>query len=188
MESRGRTNNSNGYKNISGSKRIEGDKWYYFIIHSIFSGIIFFFFAINLGLLSNSSETISELISINFFFVILIVFVVSVISSILGRVISYYFIKTIIVYVPRYISMKKNKPFNLKEMRRFWELNTGINKMGYLFLIASLLSSLFFSIGALTIVQSKIFGTSNIYTLVTTYFVLMVVVQVLARYLVQRRL
>ncbi|MCP4651530.1 MAG: hypothetical protein GY853_15820 [PVC group bacterium] len=149
--------------------RVEGDAIYYFAIHNLFSAVFFFAFTLGMDIYTQQTEMLSELLSFSFLELILTIFGLLLLSGIIGRFFAFFFLKAMFGIVIG------------REMKKFGELNDGLNKISFSFIIASFVSAILFAVGALSIVQSKIFGQMTFWTLVFTYVMIKVVVFVLVR-------
>ena len=140
-------------------KRFEGDQLIYYIIHSIIATFIFIFIALQLDFFSLKENTIEYLFTWRFLSLIFIVFLWSLISSLIARVIGYFLLLGI---------YKHSIP------RSFFELNLrGINRLGLRYILAQFIIAILWSIGAMTILQNQIFGTNeDVFTLIIMYVVI----------------
>lgn len=142
--------------------RMEGESIYYFTLHNIFSMLIFMTI-INLGGYVNVYQTWTDAISLEFLVDIMRIFGLYIFSGILGRAFGFLFI--------RWHSKRREK-----ESKKFNELDKGINKMSYIWIISLLIGAILFVIGAYTGLQQIIFGTINIGTIIITYLVVKIII------------
>lgn len=156
--------------------RVEGDALYYFFWHNLFSLVIFFAFALNLGLFEHQTETISDLISVEFLSLVLIIFGISLLSGLMGRIMAYLIVRL-------YFNIARQS-----ETKTFGEFNTGINKLSFSFLIQTFLSSVIFATGIIFILQSKLFDSNSIWALLATYIIVKIAVFLLTRLISETKL
>ncbi|KKL54465.1 hypothetical protein LCGC14_2265140 [marine sediment metagenome] len=137
--------------------RASGDAILYFFLHNIISLIFFFALTINLDIYSGTDIMMSYVFSGEFWYMALVqVFLIYILSSVIGRVMAYL---TINLYC------------NIKErpMKRWSELNRGINKLGLVFLLTGIVTSIIYSLGLVAILQNAIFNENTLITLIIIY-------------------
>lgn len=155
-------------KNIAGEKerksgRVEGDLLTYFIAHNIISVFFFFVFTVYFGIYIGKERLISFVFQKEFWeMTIFQVFPIGIVSSIIGRITAYYIMK---LYYDRKNRRRKMK----KSMKRWNELNSGINRLGLAFFLAMLITSIIFSLGLIGILQFMIFNEKTLLTLIAIY-------------------
>ncbi|KKN04918.1 hypothetical protein LCGC14_1092580 [marine sediment metagenome] len=156
------------------AERISGDLYLYFILHTIFSILVFFIFTVGLFkiyIYEIKEITIGFLFGADFWELVFQIFAMYIISSIMGRIAGYYAIKG-------YCKRKK------KAMKRWGELNSGINKVGLVFISSALLTSFLYSLGIIAILQDRIFDENSFLTLLGTYILLKLGVLFFVRWIV----
>jgi len=135
--------------------RAKGDLLMYYILHSCLSAILFLTIAIQLDLLGLKQDTITYLFGVEYWSLVLLTFFWSIIASVIGRILAYLFLQGL---------------YWKKATKNVWELNTkGLNKMSFRWFIALFITSILWTIGALTIIQNSLFG--NIEDAVSMIFV-----------------
>jgi len=140
--------------------RVEGDAIWFFLLHNVISVMIFFGFAYIIGLFDERTELLSEIFSMEFVESILIIFGLSLLAGILGRVLGYFVLRAIFNFGYK------------REIKKFGEFNSGLNKISFSFIITAFISSLLFGVGAITIIQWKLFDDQTFLSLLVTYFVI----------------
>ena len=142
------------------AERINGDLLLYFCLHTIFS--VLFFFILTVGVFKiyiNKIEdvTFGFIFSEDFWGLVFKIFGMYIISTIIGRGTAYYIINA-------YFKKQKGKA-----MKRWGELNSRINKIGLVLIISAFLTSVFYAVGIIIILQDKIFNENSLLTLIATY-------------------
>lgn len=133
----------------------------YFLIHNTISMFLFFLFAALLGLFDQRTEVISDLFSDYYLPFYGTTLFLMLLFGILARVITYF-----LIMAPFYKYVLK------KTVREFYALNDGINKLSFGFVISTFLNAFFFTVGALTIIQSAIFKSNTLLTLILAYMLM----------------
>jgi len=139
---------------------------YYFLFHNLISIMLFFFIALQLRLFESQSSEISHLLSIAYVQLVLLIFGISLLSGIIGRIFAYVLIKMI---------------FKKKPIKTIGEFNRGINKISMSYLLSTFLSAIIFSIGAFAILQNMLFNEDSLFTLIATYTVIKIGVYLATR-------
>ena len=151
---------------IISSERASGDLLGYFILHNMISVFFFFVFTISVGIYVGQDITLGYVVSSEFWeLTVFRIFPLSVISSIVGRVTAFYVIKGYYKYVDRNRRVKR-------VMKRWSEMNKGINRMGIKFLITALITSFFYSTGVIMLLTYMVFDETTLLPLVLIYSVL----------------
>ena len=164
-------------KNYSGkSERVTGDLIWYFCLHNLISVFFFFLFTISFDLYMGQELMLSDIFSKEFWGMVLLqVFPLSILSSIVGRGSAYYMING-------YIKLKYHKRRVKKSIKRWSELNRGINKLGLVFLITALITSIIYSLGLVGILQYALFSEETLLTLIVVYIGLKIGIFYLVRW------
>lgn len=145
------------------SERVTGDLIWYFALHNLISVGFFFFFTIGLDLYMGQDLMLSDLFSKEFWeLVILQIFPLSIISSLIGRASAY-------LSINGFIKLKNRKRRVKKSTKRWSELNRGINRLGLVFFITALITSVIYSLGLVGILQYAIFSEETLLTLIMVY-------------------
>jgi hypothetical protein len=141
--------------------RFEGDRIYYFALHNILSAVLFFWIGYAIDLFSQRTQIIEELFKISFIEFYIQVFALNLLTSLFARFITYVILYLLIVR------------WRQKDMKKFGEINTGIDSLNFTFLLAILLGSFLFAIGVLVILQNLLFGgTESFLILLVCYFIM----------------
>ncbi|MHA1502436.1 MAG: hypothetical protein ACTSSB_11350 [Candidatus Heimdallarchaeota archaeon] len=148
------------------NRRVQGDSLYYFCFHNLISILLFFLFALNLKLFESQSDEISQILSIGYVQLLFMIFGISLLCGILGRIIAYILLKMVF----------KNKP-----IKTFGEFNQGINKISMSYLLSTFVSAVIFSIGAFAILQNVLFDEESLFTLMATYIIIKIGVYLATR-------
>ena len=160
------------YQKERSIRRSEGDRWVYYIFHSFFTALFFIVIAIYFDFFAMKSELVTDLFTWGFFMAIIWVFIVSIGANLVARVFAWFLIRGI---------------YRNTASKNIWELNsTGINKIGIRYIIAIFITSLIFCIGAVVIIQEKIFGTTEdeIVSLIVIYLVIKIFVFITTKVLI----
>jgi len=146
--------------------RVSGDAIWYFFLHNSISLFIFFGFILQLGLFDRQSDTITDLLSWSYAELVLTLFGISLLAGLLGRIFGYFILRLI---------------FRKNPIKKIGEFNQGINKLGFSFLISTMISSVLFSIGATAVLQEAIFNEDTLFTLIATYVIIKICVFLITR-------
>lgn len=156
------------------SERATGDLITYFAFHNLISVLLVFILTVSFKIYISKIEdvTIWFIFGRKFWeLVFLRIFPIIIISSVFGRITAYLLINAIYSY-------------QKKSTKRWTELNRGLNKMGFAFIITALITAFFYSIGIITVLQDKIFNEKTLLTLIGTYVILKLGVYFGVRWLV----
>ncbi len=145
-------NKMNDRRNRRHKESTKGDKIIYTIIHNILSLILFFTITFALNLYGEKSSSIGFMFKREFWSMVIQVFGVYIVAGVTARVTSYFIIKYI-----------------FKDIRRFGDLNTGINKLSITYIITAFFTSIVFSLGIILLIQDVLFVTETIFTLIISY-------------------
>lgn len=148
-----------------------GDKNLYFLFHNLLSVGIFYYLV---GIYSIVPYYyLFNIITPNFLQNVGLVFVFSLVSAIFSRVLIFIFLKRVFF---KYI-VKGSK------VRRWDDLNQGINKMDGTWILAIFFSSLAFMIGATFLLDAMLFSNSenNLFTLMISYLIIKIVIIIIVR-------
>lgn len=154
--------------------RAKADRLAYYIFHSSLGAIIFLSLAIQLDLLGLRTDAITYLFTLEYWSLVLLTFFWSIIASVVGRIIAYLFLQGL---------YWKNATKN------FWELNSkGLNKMSFRWFIALFLTAIIWTIGALAIIQNKVFGnTEDIVSMIIIYLTVKFVIFITTKVIVDAK-
>lgn len=144
-------------------KRVEGEILIYALFHNTLSGLLFILITTSMGIYELRVDNISILLTSQFLSMIFTIFVVSLITGIIGRFFAFFTLKFIFSYC--------NKP-----MKKFGEINRGINKIGMVFLVSTLITSFLFALGIIAILENMIYDKTTILTLFATYLIIKITV------------
>jgi len=143
----------------------EGDKFWFFVFHNLISIAVFFWIAIAVDLFEKQADSLFDIFSFSFVYFLFEVLLISVISGFFGRILTYIPLKLWYNYVSR------------KEIKSFGQINKGVNEMlSMSYIISTLLSSIIFALGALTIIQSKLFEEDTLGTLILSYLIIKITI------------
>ena len=127
--------------------RAEGDKTVYYILHSLFTVLFFIVIGMYFDFFTMKSGLVTDLFTWSFFMAIIYVFIASITTNMVARYFAYKMLQGI---------------YRKSATKNFWVLNsTGYNKIGLRYFLATLMTSLIFCVGAVYILQEKIFGTAE---------------------------
>jgi len=148
-----------------------GDKPLYFFLHNVISMFMFFWLTEFFKIYPEFS--LFNIFSAEFLQKIGLVFVFSLIAGVSGRIITFFFLKKIFFkYIVKGV-----------KVQRWRSLNQGLNRMDGAWIIAMLLSSIAFMIGATILLQALFFPGSenNLLTLMITYLIVKLVILIISR-------
>ncbi len=145
-------------------ERVTAEGLWYFILHNIMSIVIFFILTISFELYGEKNSDIAFLFDIEYWKLVFTIFSILLISGIFSRIFSYIFLVIFFKYARKRI------------MRKFGDLNTGVNKIGFPFLITALIAAIAYSLGVVLILQQAIFSQQTFWTLVATYVIIKIVI------------
>lgn len=151
-------------------KRFEGDQLVYYLIHSIIATFIFIYIALQLDFFSLKENTIEYLFTWRFLALIFIVFLWSLVSSMIARIIGYF----LLLGIYKHSIPKSFFAINLK----------GINRLGLRYLLALFITSVLWSLGAITILQDQIFENEDIFSLIIMYVVIKFTVFIITKLMI----
>lgn len=139
--------------------RVTGDALLYFFLHSLISVLFFFLFTVRLEVYEAKDVPITFFFTSDFWDMVMFqVLLFIIISNVIGRITAYFIIRAYFYYRTK------------KSMKRWTELNRGINKFSILiFLLTALTTSIIYSLGIIAILQDKIFDENTLLTLIATY-------------------
>lgn len=161
-------------KRVVEKGRAEGDKWIYYILHSFYAALIFIVVAIYFDYFILKSDFVTDIFTISFLQSIGIVFIVSIAINLFSRVLAYKTLQGI---------------YRKSVTRNFWQLNsTGVNKVGVRYLLAILISSALFCLGAVMILQEKLFSQKDeVTSIILIYISIKVFIFIMTKLLVEVR-
>ena len=164
------------------SERVGGDALTYFIAHNSISIFLFFVVTLYLEIYAGKEQLIGFIFQREFWELTLFqIFPISVLCSLLGRIGAYYIINWSIEY--------KNKKRSIKKSTKRWgELNEGINRLGLVFVISALITSLIYSLGLVAILQFVVFNEESFFALISIYVIFKIGTHVFVRWLVGTKL
>jgi len=155
--------------------RAEGDKTVYYILHSLFTVLFFIVIGLYFDFFTMKSDLVRDLFTWSFLMAIIYVFIASFLTNMVARVFAYKMVQGI---------------YRKSATKDFWVLNsTGINKIGIRYFFAIFLTSIVFCLGAVFILQEKIFGTEEgeIISFIIIYASLKVVVFITTKIIVDAK-
>ncbi|MFX1569822.1 MAG: hypothetical protein ACFFCV_15830 [Promethearchaeota archaeon] len=145
------------------SERASGDQFWYFCIHNLISIFIFFFATTSLKIYSGNKVLLSEIFSREFSELVLLkVFPILILSSIGGRIIA-------LIAINGFIKVKDRNKRVKRTSKKWSEYNKGINKLGLVFILTALITSIIYSLGLVGILQYAIFNENTLLTLIAVY-------------------
>jgi len=172
--------NKNEY--TGNSERASGDLLCYFILHNMISVFYFFVITVYMGIYVGQELVLGYIFSREFLeLTVFEIFPLSVISSVFGRITAFYGTKGYYKYMDRNRKVKRS-------MKRWSELNKGINRMGIKFLITALITSFFYSMGVITLLSYMVFDETSLLSLIVIYSVLKFGTFLFVRWLVGSKL
>lgn len=141
------------------TERVTGDALLYFFLHNLISVFFFFLFTVRLEIYDGTNVSVAFLFTLEFWeMVIFQILLFSIVSSIIGRITAFMLMKAYFKYGAK------------KSMKRWTELNTGINRFSLvIFLLTALITSIVYSLGIIAILQDRIFSENTLLTLIFTY-------------------
>jgi hypothetical protein len=151
------------YRQKKKERRVTGDNFLYFLSHNMISIFLFFTITLAWGLYGEKNSSIVFFISKDFWTLFGMVFFISILSGISARIIVYVIINKI------YTS-------NEKHVKKFSEINTGVNKLGLNFFLSTFFTCLVFCLGLVTVLQEALFKELTIFTLIFTYVGIKIVI------------
>ena len=155
------------YKKPKKSKRIEGDEFWYFLLHNVYSSLIFGISGYILGIFEYNFSNWWDFLTLVFFDALIYVMFLMILCGLAGRGLAYITLKIIFE--------RKRKDGTTRVMKKIGELQSGINKLAsWSYIISILLSAFIFTLGIFPILESRIFGTSTFTTIVWTYLIVKV--------------
>ena len=143
------------------TKNVKVDQVPYFALHNLISMILFFFVAYCLGLFEMVTNTIIDLFADYYLPYYGTVLFLMLFVGIISRVITYF-----LIMKPFYKHIIK------EQMIGFGDLNKGINKVSFGYMISSFINAFFFTIGALYIIQIGVLKSSEFYALILAYILM----------------
>lgn len=150
------------------AQRVEGEILWYLVFYNTISGLLFILITTSMGIYELKEDTISIILTSDFLFLIFAIFVVSLITSIIGRIVAFFTLKFIFTQYG-------------KNMKRFGEINTGMNKIGMVYIISTLITTILFAFGAVAILENVIYDKTTVLTLFATYLILKITVYILVK-------
>lgn len=161
-----KTQKTETYKKIK-EGRSEGDSPIYYAIHNLIGSGFFIFIIFYYDLFNLREITVGDVLTVNFLYSILVLFIISVTTNILGRFLGHPILTLI---------------YRKTVTKTFWELNsTGINKIGLRYFGAIFISSLLFALGAVAIIQNKVFKENTLESLILTYLIIKIIIYTITK-------
>lgn len=172
------------YQGTKKPERASGDQISYFLLHNITSSIIFIIITISVGVYIGYStflgygwlEIIGYVFSVEYLSLVFVIFGYAILSGIFGRILSFYIIK---LY---------HKYYRRRSTKRWSEYNSGINRMGIRWMLAALITSLFYTIGIIAILSQAIFNEITLLPLMIIYFGLKIFIYLIVRWVTGSKL
>ena len=147
------------------TERVEAEAISYFFWHNLFSVFIFFLMTMQFGLFKERNYSFSYIFSIDFGLFVIIIFCFSLLAGFIGRLTAYIVLKA-------YFSWRNKRNRKIKVMKKFGELNSGINKISIAFFISAFITAVVFSLGVVLLLQNMLFDENTLLTLMATYLLL----------------
>lgn len=153
-------------KQKQGHKNVKVDQVPYFFLHNVISMVLFFFVAYCLNLFNMISDTIMNLFTDRYLPYYATVLFLMVSMGIISRIITYFLIMN-----PLNKFLIK-RGLTKQRIISFIDLNDGINKVSFGYMISSFINAFFFTIGALYIIQVGILKSTEFYALILSYILM----------------
>ena len=147
------------------TERVEAEAISYFFWHNLFSVFIFFLMTMQFGVFGERNYSASYLFSMAFVEFVLVIFCFSLIAGFLGRLLAY-------IVLRLYFSWRSKKNGRIKVMKKFGELNSGLNKISITFVISAFITAVVFAFGVVILLQNMLFDENTLLTLMATYLLL----------------
>lgn len=138
------------------SDHLEGENLIFFAFHNLISGSLFLFITTFSGIWSLRRTSIFSLFTSEFIELIFWLFFIYLATGLFGRFTAF-------------LIMKYTLKYNGKVMKKFKEINKGANKIGVVWVLTILVSSVIFALGIIALLQDAIYGKDTFFTLVGTY-------------------
>jgi len=170
-------------------ERLAGDRLTYFILHNIVSGLIFFLVTIFMDVYVEKDyllgytwlQILVYLISREFWMLTITqIFPIMLISSVTGRIVTFYAIRWYVRYADRKTKVRRTT-------KRWSELNKGVNRMGIRFILTALIASFIYSIGVVVLLSNMIFEETAFLPLLIIYFCLKLGTYFFVRYIIGKK-
>ena len=153
-------------------RKASGDDKIYFILHNLLSMGFFFYAGLQMSLFERQSFNLLDIISFSFLQFIGIVIGLTILFGILSRFLVYG-----VFWVINYYNNEKKKGTKITTIKSFTNMNQGINEFTtYSYIKTVIYSSIFFCIGAVVIIQVKIFNSDSLWSLIGAYLIVKLVV------------
>ena len=153
-------------------RKASGEDKIYFLFHNIVSMLLFFYIAQKIELFERQSYNLLDIISFSFLQFIGIVIGLTILLGILSRFLVYG-----TFWVINYYNNEKKKGTKITTIKSFTDMNQGINEFTtYSYIKTVIYSSIFFCIGAVVIIQVKIFNSDSFWSLIGAYLIVKLVV------------
>lgn len=153
-------------------RKASGEDKFYFLLHNIISILLFFFIGQKIELFEKQSYSLLDIISFSFLQFIGIVIGLTILLGILSRFLVYG-----IFWIINYYDNEKKKGMKITTIKSFTDMNQGINEFTtYSYIKTVIYSSIFFCIGAVVIIQIKVFNSDSLWSLIGAYLIVKIVV------------
>lgn len=153
-------------------RKASGEEKLYFLFHNVMSMLLFFFIAQRIALFDMQSYSLLDIFSFNFVQFLGIVIGLTILLGILSRFIVYGIFWSI-----NYYDNEKKKGMRITTIKSFIDMNQGINEFTtYSYIKTVIYSSIFFCIGAVVIIQIKVFNSDSLWSLIGAYLIVKLVV------------
>lgn len=148
-------------------RKTSGEEKYYFIFHNLMSVLLFFYIATKMNLFSQQSYSLLDIFSFNF---------IKFIGVIIGLTILLGFVSRILVYgifwFVNYYRNERKQGKNITTIKSLGDINKGINEFTtFSYFKTVIYSSILFAIGAVTIIQLKLFKSNSLSSLIGAYLI-----------------
>ena len=137
-------------------ERLEGESLAYFAFHNLISGGLFLFITTASGIWSMRRTSILSIFTSEFVELIFYLFIIYLATGLFGRFSAFFIMKYALKY-------------DGKIMKKFKELNKGMNRLGVVWVLSIFISSVIFSLGIIVLLQDAIYGKDTVFTLIGTY-------------------
>jgi len=159
---------------VKSQKHVTGDKYGYFFWHSLLTGGMFLVFVWFTGLYNITRyNTFDVFFNMDFWTLVIIVFLFTMICGYVSRVIVYRLMKWF------YSDFLARKTKHIRTIKSWDEINTGVNSLGMSWILTSIISTVIFLTGMVMLIQTKIFDNTSIGTVVLTYILVKAVIGLL---------
>lgn len=167
------------------TERVSGDLLNYFVLHNVYSSLLFFLITFCVGIYAQQLEVydlggwelVSYIISSKFLEMAIQTTFILFLCCVIGRIGAYYSIKA-------YLEYRDRKQQVIRATKRWSEYNQKINRMGFKWFISTIFTAIIYCLGAITILSIMLFNEKTLLPLLMVYVFVKIGVHFFTKWLI----